>query len=63
MKKMNWQSEREQSYYAELFQSCDIDGTGKITGTQAGELFRSSRLSQDILVQVGLVACFISTEK
>ena len=49
---MNWQSEREQRYYAELFQSCDTEGTGKISGIQAAELFRSARLGQDVLVQV-----------
>ena len=49
---MNWQSEREQRFYAELFQSCDTEGTGKISGIQAAELFRSARLGQDVLVQV-----------
>lgn len=49
---MNWQSEREQSFYAELFQSCDSEGSGRISWAQAAELFRSTRLSQDILVQV-----------
>lgn len=49
---MNWQSEREQSYYAELFQSCDSEGTGKISGVQAAELFRTARLGPDVLMQV-----------
>ena len=53
---MNWQSEREQSFYAELFQSCDSEGSGRISWAQAAELFRSTRLSQDILVQVGIVS-------
>lgn len=49
---MNWQSDREQSYYAELFQSCDTEGTGRISWIQAAELFRSARLGQDVLLQV-----------
>lgn len=45
-------SEREQSYYAELFQTCDVDGTGKFSGGQVSELFRASGLTQDVLLQV-----------
>lgn len=43
----------EQQYYAELFQTCDVDGTGKITAQKASELFRASGLNQDALKQVG----------
>lgn len=45
-------TDKEQSYYAELFQTCDVDGTGKFSGGQVSELFRASGLSQDILIQV-----------
>lgn len=44
---------REQQYYGELFQSCDIEGNGKITGPKASELFLASGLSSDVLKQVG----------
>uniref|UniRef100_A0A0B6ZHP9 RalBP1-associated Eps domain-containing protein 1 n=1 Tax=Arion vulgaris TaxID=1028688 RepID=A0A0B6ZHP9_9EUPU len=43
---------REQQYYAELFQSCDTEGSGKISGPQASELFLSSGLSPDVLKQI-----------
>ncbi|KAL4232733.1 RalBP1-associated Eps domain-containing protein 1 [Mactra antiquata] len=45
-------TEREQAYYAELFQTCDVDGTGKFSGGQVAELFRGSGLTQEILVQI-----------
>lgn len=45
-------SEQEQIYYGELFQICDVDGSGKITGVKASELFLTSGLSQDLLLQV-----------
>ena len=45
-------SEKEQSYYAELFQSCDVEGTGKFSGLKVSELFRSSGLGQEVLQQV-----------
>ena len=45
-------SEREQSYYAELFQTCDTDGTGKFSWAQVADLFRSSGLTQDVLSEV-----------
>jgi len=45
-------SELEQSVYAELFQNCDSEGAGKVSGLQAFELFRQSGLPQDILQQV-----------
>ncbi|KAK7480159.1 hypothetical protein BaRGS_00028544, partial [Batillaria attramentaria] len=42
----------EQQYYAELFQTCDVEGTGKITGMKASELFLASGLNQDALKQI-----------
>ncbi|XP_059169475.1 ralBP1-associated Eps domain-containing protein 1-like, partial [Physella acuta] len=43
---------REQQYYAELFQACDAEGSGKITGQKASELFLASGLNPDILKQI-----------
>lgn len=43
---------REQQYYAELFQACDVEGSGKITGPKATELFLASGVSSDILKQI-----------
>ncbi|XP_060589373.1 ralBP1-associated Eps domain-containing protein 1-like isoform X2 [Ruditapes philippinarum] len=45
-------TEREQSYYGELFQTCDVDGTGKFSGGQVAELFRASGLTQEVLSQI-----------
>lgn len=45
-------NEQEQRVYAELFGSCDVENTGKVTGVRASELFLSSGLPQDILQQV-----------
>ncbi|CAE1318285.1 REPS [Acanthosepion pharaonis] len=45
-------AEQEQTYYGELFQNCDIDGSGKVTGSKASDLFRLSGLSQDVLLQI-----------
>jgi hypothetical protein len=45
-------TEREQIYYGELFQTCDVDGTGKFSGGQVAELFRASGLTQEVLSQV-----------
>lgn len=45
-------SQLEQRNYGELFQLCDVDGTGKITGIKASELFLSSGLGQEALLQV-----------
>ncbi|OWF39702.1 RalBP1-associated Eps domain-containing protein 1 [Mizuhopecten yessoensis] len=45
-------SQQEQICYGELFQTCDVDGTGRITGVRASDLFLSSGLSQDHLMQV-----------
>ncbi|ESO89180.1 hypothetical protein LOTGIDRAFT_229081 [Lottia gigantea] len=44
-------SESEQRCYGEYFQACDSDGTGKITGLKASELFRGSGLAPEALVQ------------
>ncbi|XP_035825555.1 ralBP1-associated Eps domain-containing protein 1 isoform X2 [Aplysia californica] len=44
--------DRELQYYAELFQACDVEGSGKITGPKASELFLASGLSPDILKQI-----------
>ncbi|XP_055888060.1 ralBP1-associated Eps domain-containing protein 1-like isoform X1 [Biomphalaria glabrata] len=51
MEKMNLQS-REQQYYAELFQACDVEGSGKISGPKASELFMASGLNPEILKQI-----------
>ncbi|CAC5373678.1 REPS [Mytilus coruscus] len=45
-------SQQEQRTYGELFQLCDVDGTGRITGIKASELFLSSGLGQDALLQI-----------
>ncbi|XP_071136110.1 ralBP1-associated Eps domain-containing protein 1-like isoform X6 [Mytilus edulis] len=45
-------SQQEQRNYGELFQLCDVDGTGRITGIKASELFLSSGLGQDALLQI-----------
>ncbi|XP_050392657.1 ralBP1-associated Eps domain-containing protein 1 isoform X8 [Patella vulgata] len=45
-------SDSELQCYGELFQACDSDGTGKITGLKASELFRGSGLGQDALIQI-----------
>lgn len=47
-------SQQEQRNYGELFQLCDVDGTGRITGIKASELFLSSGLGQDALLQVNI---------
>ena len=44
--------ERELQYYNELFQACDVEGSGKVTGIKASELFLASGLNPDILKQV-----------
>ncbi|KAK3098749.1 hypothetical protein FSP39_022716 [Pinctada imbricata] len=43
---------QEQICYGELFQSCDSDGSGKVSGLRASELFLTSGLSQDVLLQI-----------
>lgn len=45
-------AEQEQNFYGELFQNCDIEGSGKVTGSKASDLFRLSGLSQDVLLQI-----------
>lgn len=42
----------EQRLYNELFNMCDAEGNGKITGPKASELFVKSGLSHEILHQV-----------
>ncbi|GAB1597321.1 ralBP1-associated Eps domain-containing protein 1 isoform X2 [Argonauta hians] len=44
--------EQEQSYYGELFQNCDVEGSGRVTGSKALDLFRLSGLSQEHLQQI-----------
>ncbi|XP_070191110.1 ralBP1-associated Eps domain-containing protein 1-like isoform X6 [Littorina saxatilis] len=44
--------EIEKAYYAELFQTCDVEGTGKIPSLKASELFLASSLPQDALKQI-----------
>ncbi|KAH9491537.1 hypothetical protein Btru_030879 [Bulinus truncatus] len=43
---------REVQYYAELFQACDVEGSGKISGPKASELFIASGLNPEILKQI-----------
>lgn len=45
-------TDQEQSYYGELFQTCDVDGSGKLTGGHVTELFRQSGLPPETLLQV-----------
>uniref|UniRef100_A0A0L8G2Q1 EF-hand domain-containing protein n=1 Tax=Octopus bimaculoides TaxID=37653 RepID=A0A0L8G2Q1_OCTBM len=44
--------EQEQRYYGELFQNCDVEGSGRVTGSKALDLFRLSGLNQEVLQQV-----------
>lgn len=44
--------EQEQRYYGELFQNCDVEGSGRVTGSKALDLFRLSGLSQEVLQQI-----------
>ncbi|XP_046553892.1 ralBP1-associated Eps domain-containing protein 1-like isoform X8 [Haliotis rubra] len=45
-------SDQEQRFYGELFQTCDTDVSGKISGIKALELFRASGLNQEALHQI-----------
>ncbi|XP_071115348.1 ralBP1-associated Eps domain-containing protein 1-like isoform X4 [Haliotis cracherodii] len=45
-------SDQEQRFYGELFQTCDSDVSGKISGIKALELFRASGLKQEALHQI-----------
>ncbi len=45
-------SDQEQRFYGELFQGCDTDASGKISGIKALDLFRASGLTQEALHQV-----------
>ena len=45
--------ELELAYYTELFQTCDVEGSGKISILKATELFIASGLPQEALKQVG----------
>eukprot|EP00106_Octopus_bimaculoides_P017172 XP_014784614.1 PREDICTED: ralBP1-associated Eps domain-containing protein 1-like isoform X4 [Octopus bimaculoides] len=44
--------EQEQRYYGELFQNCDVEGSGRVTGSKALDLFRLSGLNQEVLQQI-----------
>lgn len=52
-------SDQEQRFYGELFQTCDSDVSGKISGIKALELFRASGLKQEALHQVRMKTCAI----
>ncbi|XP_078618976.1 ralBP1-associated Eps domain-containing protein 1-like isoform X2 [Branchiostoma floridae x Branchiostoma japonicum] len=45
-------SEAEQKLYSELFGTCDVDHTGRVSGTRASELFLASQLPHDTLQQI-----------
>lgn len=45
-------SEQEKQFYGELFQTCNSDGSGRISSVKAMEFFFTSGIHQDILSQV-----------
>lgn len=45
-------SETEQRYFSDLFVCCDTDNTGKVSVSNAIELFRSGSVPSDTLKQV-----------
>ncbi|CAH1224937.1 REPS1 [Branchiostoma lanceolatum] len=46
-------TDAEQKLYSELFGTCDVEHTGRVSGTRASELFLASQLPHDTLQQVG----------
>ena len=51
--------ELEQAYYGELFQTCDVEGNGRISIQKATELFLASNLSQEAMRQVSNLSLFL----
>ncbi|XP_064613399.1 ralBP1-associated Eps domain-containing protein 1-like isoform X2 [Liolophura sinensis] len=45
-------NDQEQRLYQDLFHSCDVEGTGKVSGTSAIELLRTAGLSADTLYEI-----------
>lgn len=43
---------QEQVYYGECFQTCDVDGNGKISNIRASDLFMHAGLGPEVLLQV-----------
>ncbi|XP_078698397.1 ralBP1-associated Eps domain-containing protein 1-like isoform X1 [Branchiostoma floridae x Branchiostoma belcheri] len=45
-------TDAEQKLYSELFGTCDVEHTGRVSGTKASELFLASQLPHDTLQQI-----------
>lgn len=45
-------TQQEQVFYGECFQTCDADGSGKISNSRASDLFVCSGLSPEVLLKV-----------
>lgn len=45
-------TQQEQVFYGEYFQTCDADGSGKISNSRASDLFVCSGLSSEVLLKV-----------
>ncbi|XP_066274907.1 ralBP1-associated Eps domain-containing protein 1-like isoform X3 [Branchiostoma lanceolatum] len=45
-------TDAEQKLYSELFGTCDVEHTGRVSGTRASELFLASQLPHDTLQQI-----------
>lgn len=45
-------TQQEQVFYGEYFQTCDADGSGKISNSRASDLFVCSGLSPEVLLKV-----------
>ncbi|XP_022292849.1 ralBP1-associated Eps domain-containing protein 1-like isoform X2 [Crassostrea virginica] len=43
---------QEQVYYGECFQTCDVDGNGKISNIRASDLFMHAGLGPEVLLQI-----------
>lgn len=45
-------SDMELRYFSDLFNACDVENAGKVSGIKAAELFRASQLSPETLQQI-----------
>nr|XP_019927479.2 ralBP1-associated Eps domain-containing protein 2 isoform X4 [Crassostrea gigas] len=45
-------TQQEQVFYGEYFQTCDADGSGKISNSRASDLFVCSGLSPEVLLKI-----------
>ncbi|XP_062567996.1 ralBP1-associated Eps domain-containing protein 1-like isoform X1 [Saccostrea cucullata] len=43
---------QEQTFYGECFQTCDVDGNARISNSRASNLFMSSGLGPEVLLQI-----------